>query len=76
MAYGIIKQHKGYIDVSSEPGMGAKFNIYLPLIVHAVPEAARSSGAVMRRGTETILLAEDDAEVRGVMRIVLEDYGY
>jgi CheY-like chemotaxis protein len=76
MAYGIIKQHNGYINVSSEPGKGATFKAYLPLIVHTPPPVAWTPRPFLMGGTETVLLAEDDGAVRGLMRTVLEGYGY
>jgi CheY-like chemotaxis protein len=76
IVYGIIKQHSGYIQVYSEPGHGTSFKIYLPLS-NSSPDAAPSlSTALPRRGTETILLAEDDSDVRNLTRTVLEDFGY
>jgi CheY-like chemotaxis protein len=77
MVYGIIKQHNGYINVFSEPGKGAAFKTYLPLIRSATEELqSKGSVAVLHRGTETVLLAEDDDAVRDLTRNILEDYGY
>jgi len=77
MVYGMIKQHKGYIEVSSEPGKGTTFNIYLPRMQNVVDVETTSLehiGSI--GGTETILLAEDDAEVRKLTRAILEEAGY
>ena len=76
MVYGIVKQHNGYINVYSEPNKGTTFNIYLPLIFQAPPAEKKHSQGIVCRGTETVLLAEDDDEVRILMRTVLEDAGY
>jgi CheY-like chemotaxis protein len=76
MVYGIIKQHKGYITVTSQPGRGTTFNIYLPLIALSVPETKQAPVIVVPRGGETVLLAEDDNQVRSLTRTVLEDFGY
>jgi len=75
--YGIIKQHDGNINIYSEPGMGAAFNIFLPLVktgieeMHPVEATTRTM-----RGTETVLLAEDDTSVRRLIKEVLEKNGY
>jgi len=77
MIYGIIKQHQGYIDVSSTPGKGTSFNIYLPLIWKEAEEQ-QESGALEapRGGTERILIAEDDEGVRMLSKDVLTRAGY
>ncbi|MBI5469136.1 MAG: PAS domain S-box protein [Deltaproteobacteria bacterium] len=78
IVYGIIKQHNGYITVSSEPGKGAAFNIYLPAVRTRAGKKELNltdePGAVL--GRETVLITEDDAEVRRITRTVLEDFGY
>jgi two-component system cell cycle sensor histidine kinase/response regulator CckA len=76
MVYGIIKQHEGYINVYSELGKGTAFNVYLPLVNRKVEEATPDVMPSPARGTETLLLAEDDAEVRGLTKNLLEDSGY
>lgn len=78
MVYGIIKQHSGYINVYSEPEKGATFKIYLPLLEITPEELVKPKEAVVlpARGAETILLAEDDADVRILTKTVLEEYGY
>jgi CheY-like chemotaxis protein len=76
MVYGIIKQHDGYINVYSEAGMGTKFNIYLPLIKSKIEEARAADLLVLKGGEETVLIAEDDASVRELIKEVLLGYGY
>jgi two-component system cell cycle sensor histidine kinase/response regulator CckA len=75
--YGIIKQSGGEIVVESEPGHGAIFNIYLPRIPEAT-EVAPLAGEEreVRAGTETILLVEDEAGVRQLVRDMLHRLGY
>jgi signal transduction histidine kinase len=77
IAYGIIQQHEGTIHAYSEPGQGSTFRIYLPLLA-AAPEPARRPAPEpeLRGGTETILLAEDDPDVRTLATTVLRDAGY
>jgi PAS domain S-box-containing protein len=76
MVYGIVKQHNGYITVDSEPGKGTTFKIYLPLVRPPAEEKNTKQPAAAARGTETVLLAEDDVAVRNLTRSVLEDFGY
>jgi len=76
IVYGIVKQHHGQISVYSEPGQGTTFRIYLPLTSDAVVEQAAAAQAAIRGGTETVLLAEDNADVRTLARSVLEGAGY
>jgi signal transduction histidine kinase len=75
MVYGIIKQHKGYISVHSELGKSTTFIIYLPLIQSEVKEK-KQEFHVMKEGTETILLVEDNAVVRGAVNAILTHAGY
>jgi PAS domain S-box-containing protein len=77
ISYGIIKQHSGYIKVYSEPGQGTVFKIYLPLAEEAASPDKKTQAAVpVKGGNETILVAEDDASLRNLARIVLESFGY
>jgi CheY-like chemotaxis protein len=77
MVYGIIEQHEGFINAYSEPGKGTTFRIYLPLIEAEAVEAQKTfDGEYPKGGTETILLAEDDAKLRKLTMLVLENMGY
>ena len=75
IAYGIIKQHNGYITVSSEPLKGTAFHVYLP-VVRTATERVEASHEQIRGGNETILVAEDNDEVRGLATAVLRAHGY
>jgi len=73
--YGIVRQNGGHIEVLSEPGRGAAFHIYLPRI--DAPAAVQEPAQVaVSGGTETVLLAEDDEEVRRLAAECLRAYGY
>jgi polar amino acid transport system substrate-binding protein len=77
MVYGIIKQHDGFIHVSSESGKGTTFHVYLPIAESA--EHVIVKPAVEPRykhGTETILAAEDDERLRKLYETVLTHCGY
>jgi PAS domain S-box-containing protein len=74
-AYGIVKQHKGYITVSSIPFKGTTFDIYLPLIKTPSRKKARAAGET-KGGTETILIVEDDRDVRNMLTKILGSHGY
>ena len=76
MVYGIVKQHDGFINVYSEPGKGTTFKIYLPLIQAEIASTKEIELPISKGGTETILVAEDDAMVRKFMREVIEGAGY
>lgn len=76
IAYGIVKQHDGNISVYSEPGKGTTFRIYIPLLQALVNDAPAHSRVAPRGGTETILLAEDEESVRGLIQKTLADFGY
>jgi PAS domain S-box-containing protein len=76
MVYGIIQQHEGYIDVQSELGKGAMFSIYLPIMTTHVEESLPGIAHVMKEGTETVLVAEDDINVRELTKEILEGSGY
>jgi PAS domain S-box-containing protein len=75
--YGIIQQHNGCISVYSEKEMGTTFRIYLPLLVEEIKEVHGTREAEPPPGgTETVLLAEDDAAVLELHRMILEEAGY
>ena len=74
-AYGIVKQHGGYITVSSTLSEGTTFDLYLPLIDAPRPRAAFEAPET-EGGTETILIVEDDGDVRNMVGLILKSQGY
>jgi PAS domain S-box-containing protein len=76
MVYGIIKQHGGYINVYSEPGSGTTFKMYFPLAKSKVEEVKPLDPPPSSPGWETIMIVEDDVQVRNFMKEVLLKAGY
>lgn len=76
IVYGIIKQHNGYINVESKPGSGTTFRMYFPVVQAQGTIEARRVPMSIKEGTETILVAEDNPEVRSFMSEVLGISGY
>ena len=76
IVYGIVMQHNGFIDVDSEQGIGTAFRIYLPATRVAVKKTESTPTQHVDKGTETLLVAEDDPALRELSKIVLESFGY
>jgi two-component system, cell cycle sensor histidine kinase and response regulator CckA len=74
--YGIVQQSDGYIWVYSEPGAGTTVKIYLPRVDAPVEGLGTAREATLLTGTETILIAEDDATLRPLVKGLLERQGY
>jgi len=76
--YGIVKQHEGHIYVYSEPGRGTTFKIYFPVVGGDAHQAAPVGREVktMPQGTELIMVVDDDAAIRRLVRDTLEPLGY
>jgi PAS domain S-box-containing protein len=74
--FGIVKQSGGAISVESEPGAGATFSVYFPRCDDSPALRPPRKAKALRRGTETILLVDDAAALRGLTRQFLEDAGY
>ena len=74
--YGILRQAGGAITVESEPGRGATFRILLPAERHAATDPKPAVDAAPPRGSETVLLVEDEDGVRDVAKAILELQGY
>ncbi len=76
MVYGLVKQHDGYVGVTSEPGQGTTVRVYFPATLETAAESRAAEPAEVRGGHERILLVEDDASVRRAATRVLERFGY
>ena len=74
--FGAIKQNEGFINVYSEPGEGTTFRIYLPRFAVDGIRIAKETEREMPRGTETVLLIEDDAVILHISKQMLERLGY
>ena len=74
--YGIVKQHKGHIYVYSELGSGTIFKIYFRKIKKVAEESSTKKFPAMESGTETILVVDDEASIRKLVRDTLEPLGY
>jgi PAS domain S-box-containing protein len=78
MVYGIVKQHEGFINITSEQGTGTTFKIYFPL-TREPADADRKKKEMLtppRGGAETILVAEDDEALRQMSVVALSHFGY
>jgi PAS domain S-box-containing protein len=74
--YGIVAQHNGYVRVSSELGVGTRFEVCFPRVLEQACRVERVDRTDLPRGTETVLLVEDEDVVRRLARKVLERQGY
>jgi PAS domain S-box-containing protein len=77
VVYGIVRSHRGFIDVRSKPGMGTTFNLYFPVPLQRVVNVRKADGiGAIPKGTETILLVEDEEMLLEFTRSLIESYGY
>ncbi|MDB6025356.1 MAG: multi-sensor hybrid histidine kinase [Verrucomicrobiales bacterium] len=75
--YGIVKQHDGWVDVESKIEQGTAFHIYIPaMIAPQEPTVVKPAVTKMKGGIETILLVEDEVEVRNLASLILKRLGY
>lgn len=74
--YGIVKSSGGFLAVQSEVGRGTTFDVYFPLVGGVASEAPRPDDVDGASGTETVLVAEDDGVVRGLLQRTLTHAGY
>lgn len=76
IVYGIIRQHGGDIHVYSEPHRGTTFKIYLPMVDDPIRSSRENGNTTLPRGMETILVAEDNEDVRDLIASMLGQFGY
>ena len=74
--YGIVLQHGGWVECNSQIDEETVFSIYLPVSKQSLPKADRPTSGALPRGTETILVIEDEEEVQMVLNRTLERCGY
>lgn len=77
MVYGIVKSHGGYITCMSEPDKGTAFSIYFPIIESKLgSQKSKETEVSIKRGTETILLVDDEESIRQLGEEMLGSFGY
>jgi signal transduction histidine kinase/ActR/RegA family two-component response regulator len=76
IAYGVVKQHSGFIEVDSQVGSSTTFNVYLPVIESVVERKKLEQMLLPTGNREVVLLAEDDRFVRMLTKHILTKYGY
>jgi PAS domain S-box-containing protein len=76
VVHGIVKEYGGHISVYSEPGKGSTFRVYLPTIVSTGMSEAPAVAPAMARGTEKILVVDDDSTILALNTRILTELGY
>lgn len=76
ICYAIVRRHGGFIEVESTPGAGSEFKVYLPFVEGAVHTLTPEPDGRIPKGSETILLVEDEEAMRSSTRRLLEEMGY
>jgi two-component system cell cycle sensor histidine kinase/response regulator CckA len=76
MVYGLVKSHNGFINVTSAVGKGTAFTVYLPQTLRTISEEKPRGPTKIRGGNETILVVDDEENVRTLAKATLQTYGY
>ncbi|WP_022664353.1 PAS domain S-box protein [Desulfospira joergensenii] len=76
VAYGIVKEHKGYIQVDTNPAKGTKFQIFFPLMSRPADKTSKKEPEKYPRGSEKILLVDDESSIANLEKQMLEKMGY
>ncbi len=76
MVYGVVKNHRGFVRVYSEVGVGSTFRVYLPVSGEPEPIAALKDEKTHPLGSETLLVVDDEADIRDFIRDIFTEYGY
>jgi PAS domain S-box-containing protein len=74
--YGIVRQHRGWVEVESSPGIGTRFEVFLPAAPQEPPAEAADPSDEVGGGGETVLVVEDEASVRRLAAATLRRFGY
>jgi two-component system cell cycle sensor histidine kinase/response regulator CckA len=74
--FGIVRQHKGWLEVESKPNSGTTFRIYFPASSQPAQKAEPTADSTLRSGRETVLVAEDEAPLREMVVQILRIQGY
>ncbi|MDX1567243.1 MAG: ATP-binding protein [Longimicrobiales bacterium] len=76
MVYGLMKQHRGYVDVESVPGHGTTVHLYFPVTREPMPSRPEEEEEAPPGGSETILVVEDEEPIRRATEHILKRFGY
>jgi len=76
VVHGIIEQSGGFVEVYSEAGIGTSFKLYLPAVDEGESASKELDSASVPHGTETVLVCEDEASLRGLAQLILQSCGY